>query len=408
MALGSEADKHRRMIDQLLQSPEPYPDGRFSGKGVVICGGGERYFTCAWVLINVLRHLGCRLPIEMWHRGPAEMSSKMKSLVSPFGVVCVDAYKVAKRRPVRRLCGWEIKPYSIINSSFEEVLYIDSDNVPVRNPEFLFGASQYESTGAVFWPDRYAKSGDGIPWLLPMAWEVCRVPYRDEPEIEAGQLVIHKRKCWPGLQLTMHLNEHSDFHYQHFYGDKDTFHLAWRRVGQEYSLVPHRPSGLAGDLVILQFDFNGKLLFQHRNRDKWSLDGSNRRISGFVMEDLCVEFLASLRRQWDGVVRSLPEGFSAVERAVYDAVVASRLFEYKRVGCDERKLELLPDFRIGQGAGMMESGWSVEEDKDGKPVLLILNDGGPTCILSQTEDDVWRGRWLVYDRMPIELRPALP
>lgn len=43
---------------------EPYPQGRYEGRGIVICAGGARLFTCAWVLIGILRRVvGCKLPI---------------------------------------------------------------------------------------------------------------------------------------------------------------------------------------------------------------------------------------------------------------------------------------------------------------------------------------------------------
>jgi hypothetical protein len=399
-------EQYQLMIDKLLCSLAPYPQDRFAGKGIVICGGGDRYFPCVWVLVKMLRRLGCELPIELWHKGPGEMNSRMKDLMAGLGVDCVDAFEVAREHPVRRLYSWELKPYSIINSRFEKVLYIDADNMPLRDPEFLFSTEEFESTGAVFWPDRYMGRGEGTRWLLSTAWEVCRVPFRDEPEIEAGQLVINKQKCWAGLQLTMHINEHSDFYYQYFYGDKDTFHLAWRRVGLDYSLVPHRPVSLGTDTVILQFGFDGQLLFQHRNQDKWKLDGTNQRINGFALEDLCLGFLAELGQLWSGKVRNVPEDFTPVEREAYDHIVRSRLFLYTRVGYDKRTLEFLPDFRIGSGSAQMELGWALEEDKDGNTVLVILSDGGPTCYLSKESEDVWQGRWLIYERMPIELKPV--
>ena len=40
-----------------------------AGRGIVICGGGERYFCCAWVCVNILRRHGCVRPIELWHLG---------------------------------------------------------------------------------------------------------------------------------------------------------------------------------------------------------------------------------------------------------------------------------------------------------------------------------------------------
>ena len=142
--------KYQRMMNKLLWSPLPYPEGRFKGKGIVVCAGGERYFPCAWVCLKLLRHLGCHLPIELWYRGRSEMNSQMIELVTSMGVECIDAYEVAKKNPVRQLNGWELKPYAIINSSFEDVLSIDADNVPARNPEFLLSSPEYEETGAIF------------------------------------------------------------------------------------------------------------------------------------------------------------------------------------------------------------------------------------------------------------------
>src|SRR5206468_3920334 len=46
--------------------------GAHEGRGIVICGGGMKYFTNAWVCIKMLRRLGCRLPIQFWFLGRGE------------------------------------------------------------------------------------------------------------------------------------------------------------------------------------------------------------------------------------------------------------------------------------------------------------------------------------------------
>lgn len=38
-------------------------------------------------------------------------------------------------------------------------------------------------------------------------------------------------------------------------------------------------------------------------------------------------------------------------------------------------------------------------------VLEILGDKFVTCRLTRHEDGVWRGRWLRYERNPVELIP---
>ncbi len=403
--LSAEIEQHQRMLEALLLSPQTYPTGRFQSRGIVLCAGGDRYFPCAWVCIRMLRHLGCQLPIELWHRGPTELNAEMDALVAPWGVRCVDAYAMARAQPVRRLDGWELKPYAIMQSSFAEVLYLDADNVPVRDPTFLFETPAYQAAGALFWPDRYMGEGDGHAWLRRETWDICGVLYRNEPEIEAGQLLIDKRRCWLPLQIAMHLNEYSDFYYAYFYGDKDTFHLAWRRARQEYALVPHRPGTLLVDIVLVQFDHAGQPLFQHRNRAKWALAGANRRIPGFRFEAECFEFLHELRGSWSGQARRLPDDFSSQEQAAYAELCRAKRFRYIRVGYEQRVIEFRPDLTIGLGAAEMEIGWMVEEVQDGTVVLSIRNSGGPTCFLRRAADGSWHGRWLVFERMPVILHP---
>ena len=105
--------------------------------GIVICAGGLRYFTNAYVCASVLRLTGCTLPIQFWHLGPAEMTDEMRHLVAHLAVTTVDAHVVRETYPARILNGWELKSYAIMHSPFEEVLALDADNVAVRNPEYL-------------------------------------------------------------------------------------------------------------------------------------------------------------------------------------------------------------------------------------------------------------------------------
>lgn len=402
----SERETQQAALEAALRDPLPYPAGRFAGRGIVLCGGGEVLFTCAWVCIRRLRRLGCTLPVELWYRGPREMTPRMIELLRPYDVECVDAYAVARRQPVRRLDGWELKPYAVTWSRFAEVLYLDADNVPLRDPTFLFGHAAYHATGAMFWPDRYCGPGTGAEWLHREAWELCGVPYRVEPEIEAGQLLLDKRRAWAALQMTLHLNAHSDFWYLWFYGDKDTFHLAWRRTGTPYALVPFRPRTLGASEVIVQHDWRGAALFQHRNGQKWSLLRPYRPIRGFRDEAACVALLEELRGLWRPPVRALPDEFSESELRVYRELCLARCFDYAVEGCDARRIELRPDFAVGQGASYMEMGWMIEDDHEGRPLLSIRNPNAPTCFLRPNGDGAWHGRWLAYHRGRVALRPA--
>jgi len=281
----------RAACEQAIQDIPPYPR-RFSSRGIVICGGGLRYFPSAWVCIRMLRHVGCALPIELWYLGSGEMDLEMCNLVKDLDVTCIDALQIRKRFPVRRLGGWELKPYAILQSRFQEILLLDADNMPVINPEHLFDSKEYRLTGAVFWPDY------GQLKQTQVIWNNCGLPRPLGPELESGQILVNKRKCWRALCLALWFNEHSDFYYQYLYGDKETFHLAFAKLDKAFS-IPSKPIHSL-DGVMCQHDFSGKRIFQHRNQDKWNLFLTNKHVSGFWHESKCREFIRDLQVRWDG------------------------------------------------------------------------------------------------------------
>jgi ADP-heptose:LPS heptosyltransferase len=277
--------------DRFVKSIPQYP-GIYQGRGIVICGGGMRYLPSAWVCINMLRRLGCRLPIQLWYLGKREMDDRMRAMLAPLGVESVDAVKMRRKVPARILNGWELKAYALLHSSFEDVLLLDADNVPVVNPEFLFETRQFRSRGAIFWPDY---GNGGTPKALPV-WRSCGLRQPREPEFESGQILVGKRSCWPALRLSLWFNEQSDFYYQYVHGDKETFHLAFRKMRQPYFLVPTPIHPL--EATMCQHDFNARRIFQHRNLDKWDLGGHNRRIRDFWFEPECLAYLSQLRKAW--------------------------------------------------------------------------------------------------------------
>jgi ADP-heptose:LPS heptosyltransferase len=296
---GAACDRFIRTISRF---PQPC-----RGRGIVICGGGAKYFPGAWVCINMLRRLGCRLPIQLWYLGKKELDSRMQSWLAPLDVECVDATRLRRRLPARILRGWELKAYAILHSSFREILFLDADNVPVVNPEFLFETRQYLAAGAVFWPDYdYGKNRK-----VATIWRSCGLRQPDEGEFETGQMLLDKRRCWRALCLANWFNQNSDFYYRYIHGDKETFHLAFRKLRKSYALISKKITPL--ERTMCQHDFEGRRIFQHRNNDKWRLSLRNRTIPGFQFESECLDYLRELRRLWDGRIQS-PQADGPVPR----------------------------------------------------------------------------------------------
>lgn len=372
----------------------PYPGG-FDGQGVVIAGGGK-YFPSVWVCVRMLRDLGCELPVELWHLGPDELSDEMRRIVEPWGVTCVDVFEVRRSRPARSVRGWEVKAYAAAYSRFHDVLLLDADNVPVLDPSFLFSCPQYRKCGALFWPDGRTLEQDNPIWRL------TGVPYRDEPAFESGQLLVDKGRCWRPLLLALWMNEHSDFWYRHIYGDKDTFHLAWRKLEMEYAMpsrgikvIPH---------TLCQHDFDGRRLFQHRVGDKWAADGRNERVPGFVHQERCWQFQDELHRLWFGRPNRPHRHESAdpCTRSLAEALCGRR-WVYVREGQPPRPMTFALDGTIIEGRAIFERGWHLRVHPFDR-MLGISGVRGLACLLLH-ENGRWVGRWRTDPETKVELLP---
>jgi len=388
-------------FESLKSSPIEYPRDQFRGRGIVMVAGGDKYLPGAWVCINQLRRLRCTLSIEVWHLGPQEMDEAAKRLFESFDRVrCVDAFMMLEQHPIKTLRGWECKPYSILHSAFEEVLFLDADNFPLADPTYLFEAREYLKHGAVFWPD--------VMVMEPTRpiWRLLGVPYRTEPEFESGQMVVDKGRCWKALVLSCHLCEFGDEFWWTkaggaVYGDKDLFRFAWHAIEQGFAM-PSRPlQPLDGFGVLCQHDFEGHRVFQHRTWKKWKLYGGDERIEDFWFESECFQAIDSFRRRLFSLRQELQS-----QRCLDLArqVQSEQFFMYVRVGHDERLIEFGADGLIGRGSGRCERWWIVTE-MDGQIVLRIIGEDGIMCNLCQGAQMRFEGEWLMHEKMPILVVP---
>ena len=291
-----------------------------SSRGIVICGGGLRYFTNAFISIRLLNARGNTEPIELWVT-PEESDDRFHRWLQPYNCtlrICTSGSSAAKL-PVSARWQWLLKPWALLNSEFREVLYLDADSFPLMNTEYLFEHPAYKGTGAVFWPDI------GVTAKENPIWQDMGVPYRLEPEFESGQMLIDTVRHREPLELALEMNLQAEKYYQMIWGDKDTFRFAFHKYGRPFTMIPHplqllsipgRPHGDFG--VMCQHDFDGNRLFQHRNLAKWDLLGNNPRIPGYLFEDESREYLAELRAMWTGRINWTPPQRNGHSAEVWD------------------------------------------------------------------------------------------
>ena len=88
-----------------------------------------------------------------------------------------------------------------------QVIMLDADNTPLKNPEALFESREYQTGGNLYWPDWWDAQG----WLRPAAYTLFGItpPWMLEGgegfrTAESGQMVLHR--CCPHPLLVHHGN----------------------------------------------------------------------------------------------------------------------------------------------------------------------------------------------------------
>ncbi|GAA6057560.1 hypothetical protein NBRC10513_006572 [Rhodotorula toruloides] len=263
-------------------------EGRWGeGKGLVFTAGNADTFSRVLTTLRLLNssHLSSPLPAEIFsfpgEEPDAETRKELEALGARLRVVS------EARRGEGRRKNYHIKATAIIRSSFREVLYLDSDNIPAASllplelwsnstqgeasrPAGLWEAKAYKRLGAMFWPDYWRTHP-----INPI-WAVIGVPCRDEWEMEAGTILIDKSRHLDALLLAewMMSSERFEYWFNFSDGDKDIFRFAFLALRKRWG-VPGRYvsvgalprdtiSGFCGHSM-LQNDHLGKPLFVHAN-----------------------------------------------------------------------------------------------------------------------------------------------
>lgn len=92
----------------------------------------------------------------------------------------------------------------------------------------------------------------------------------------------------------MYLNEQAEFFYKIFLGDKETFHLAWRRLRHPFTLgLKAEYDQLPEGKIFFHHDMKNRVIFQHRSGPKFTLE-DNYRHPSFINEDKCIEYIEEL------------------------------------------------------------------------------------------------------------------
>lgn len=226
---------HSSFVDKIRrkQYSLPYLPGT---RGIVTTAGGS-LLPVALTSILMVRGSGSDLPVEVFlsdrHEWDPEICDQILPKLNAKCVVLQDVFDYDQGS--MGLDKYQYKIVSIILSSFEEVLFIDSDCFPVQNPDTLFESEPFKSTGLVLWPDFW------FPSESPLFFEIADIPapsVSQKASTESGILLYSKRNHELSLLLAAYYNYFGPDYYYSLQsqgnfgeGDKETFF--WSTVALE-------------------------------------------------------------------------------------------------------------------------------------------------------------------------------
>ncbi|EQC35564.1 hypothetical protein SDRG_06853 [Saprolegnia diclina VS20] len=294
----------------------------------------EKALVSLYASVRLLRTVhNSSLPIELWYRAD-ELSVDHPVLANLLGT-----FRDIRLREIRdpRATGFYVKPYTLFFSHFENVLFLDADNFPLRDPTYLFHLPEFTSTGAIFWPDFWHPRNTIFNLHDDsLVWPMLNLTYVDMMEQESGQLLLSRSRHEKALHMLMFYAFHriapqpqpdtfptqplpttsvEESEFEDYvdpeidplhtipnmiqglklaWGDKDLFRFAWLKTNASFHMIATPPGavGLWGWIKymrpdatpfqrfcgqsMLQYDTTGEKLFLHRNTIKLGVTKASR------------------------------------------------------------------------------------------------------------------------------------
>lgn len=198
---------------------------------VTSCGKSNIHYLNLNILLEFVKFWN--LPIEIFHQNELtkeKQNSIKKKYKNKISFINLNFVK-------DNLKGYQMKPFAIYFSTFENVLWIDNDIVPILPFNFLL-SSNYD---AIFWKDRYIHCSDYI-----------KNKYNFEYEYETGVIFLKKKNVLSKLIEVIKMNSNyeimyennnikigkfngnRDKYYKQLLGDKDTFQIGFQNYENKY------------------------------------------------------------------------------------------------------------------------------------------------------------------------------
>jgi len=235
-----------RRSAQHLASKVPFAKGTTG----IVTTANAAYMPIFLVSLRMLRKTGCTLPMEVfiddWSKYDATVCDQVLPSLNARCVVLSNIYDTAAH--AKQPDHYQFKIFAILFSSFQHLLFLDSDAFPAHDPTDLFSAAPYTTHSLVTWPDFWAQTISAHFYHIAA---IPEVPSQSRLSTESGQLLINKDIHRESLLMMVYYNYYGPDYYYILLsqgspgaGDKETFVQAALAVDLPYYQVRTPPGAL--------------------------------------------------------------------------------------------------------------------------------------------------------------------
>ena len=207
-------------------------------RGLVTTAGGT-YLPVFVISLRMLRRTGTNLPMEVFLADKHEYEEYICDEVFPeLNAKCVVLSDILEAVPHSLdITHYQYKVFAMIFSSFEEVLFLDSDAFTLHDADELFTSRPFTNHGLVSWPDFWASSAS------PLYYKISSQPIPPmslRQSTESGELLLNKKTHSKSLLLATYYNYYGSHYYVLFSqgapgeGDKETFLAAANALNETF------------------------------------------------------------------------------------------------------------------------------------------------------------------------------
>ncbi|KAF9305930.1 hypothetical protein BGZ74_008264 [Mortierella antarctica] len=232
----------------------------YRGRGIVFCAGNNQFEFVITAIQAVRNRLKSTLPIQVYHMGEDDLSKERQAYLRDMesNIEVIDVTHVLDNEYMK-LGGWAIKPFAMLASSFEEVMFVDADAYFLQDPAVLYDDAGYKAAGALFFFDRTLfPDSHTIPEFMqtimpvmssfpPTSRSFNRLSAHEQ---ESGVVLINKKTRFLGMLATCKMNgkwERDLVSYKVFHGDKETFWVGFEMIQDPYAFMRNY-GGVIGEL----------------------------------------------------------------------------------------------------------------------------------------------------------------